>query len=97
MILLFRKFVLQSVLIMQDSKISTYARMWDYMNNNRNVFTRSTREGVDRVLREDGDYAFFAESTTVEYVVERRCDLRQVGGLLDYKSYGIGVPKSKEL
>ena len=82
---------------MQDSKISTYARIWDKMNDNKNVFTRSTKEGVERVLQDDGKYAFFAESTTVEYLVERRCDLKQVGGLLDYKSYGIGVPKSKEV
>jgi len=78
----------------KDSKISTYARIWDKMNDNKNVFTRSTKEGVERVLQDDGKYAFFAESTTVEYLVERRCDLKQVGGLLDYKSYGIGVPKN---
>lgn len=31
------------------------------------------------------------ESTTIEYVIERECDLTQVGGLLDSKSYGIAL------
>lgn len=39
--------------------------------------------GVERVI--NGSYAFFAESTMIEYVVSRYCDLRQVGGLLDSK------------
>ena len=34
------------------------------------------------------------ESTIVEYVVERRCELTQIGGLLDSKGYGIGLPPS---
>jgi len=27
------------------------------------------------------------ESTTLEYNIERKCDLMQIGGWLDYKSY----------
>ncbi|XP_023349760.1 glutamate receptor ionotropic, kainate 2 isoform X2 [Eurytemora carolleeae] len=76
----------------QDSKITTYAKMWAYMDQNRNVFTKSNKEGIERVLRENGDYAFLMESTIVEYVVERKCELTQIGGLLDSKGYGIGLP-----
>ena len=36
------------------------------------------------------------ESTIVEYVVERKCELTQIGGLLDSKGYGIGLPPSKK-
>ena len=36
------------------------------------------------------------ESTSVEYTVERRCDLIQIGGLLDSKGYGIALPPSKD-
>lgn len=32
------------------------------------------------------------ESTTIEYEVQRNCDLVQVGGLLDQKGYGIATP-----
>jgi hypothetical protein len=59
------------------------------------VFTKTNKEGVERVLREDGDYAFMMESTNVEYVIERQCQLTQIGGLLDSKGYGIGLPPSE--
>lgn len=35
------------------------------------------------------------ESTSIEYVTERNCDLTQVGGMLDTKGYGIATPPSK--
>ncbi|KOB79074.1 Glutamate receptor, ionotropic kainate 2 [Operophtera brumata] len=37
-------------------------------------------------------YAYFMESTAIEYQLERHCDLMQVGGLLDSKGYGIALP-----
>ena len=39
---------------------------------------KSNKEGIDRVKKENGDYAFMMESTIVEYVVERHCELAQV-------------------
>jgi len=77
---------------LRESENAVYARMWNHMDQNKHLLTRSTREGVDRVLRDQGAYAFMMESTAVEYVVERMCELRQVGGLLDNKGYGIGLP-----
>ena len=59
------------------------------------VFLKDNDEGVDRVRKEKGKYAFFMESITIEYHVERKCDLMQVGNLLDSKGYGIGLPLSK--
>ena len=64
------------------------------MNNNEGMFVKSAKAGIERVSKEDGKYAFFAESPWVDYIVERHCDLKQVGGLLDDKGYGIGLPKS---
>ncbi|XP_063613370.1 glutamate receptor ionotropic, kainate 2-like, partial [Penaeus indicus] len=79
----------------RDSKIPTYKHMWDTMNKYKemgeNVFTGSNKEGATRVSKSNGLYAFFMESTTIEYVIERECDLTQVGGLLDSKSYGIAL------
>ena len=49
--------------------------------------------GLDRVRKEDGMYAFFMEAASIEYHVERYCDLKQLGGLLDSKGYGIALPK----
>ena len=52
--------------------------MWVAMESNEKNFARSNQEGVDRVKKEAGGYAFLMESTTVEYIVERSCDLTQV-------------------
>merc|ERR1719259_1026522 len=38
-------------------------------------------------------YAYFMEAASIEYNVERFCDIRQLGGLLDSKGYGIALPK----
>lgn len=59
------------------------------------VFTASNGEGVERVAKGKGSYAFLMESTSIEYVTERNCELTQVGGMLDTKSYGIATPPSE--
>lgn len=70
--------------------------MWSFMDSAKpSVFTASNGEGVDRVITGKGSYAFLMESTSIEYVIERKCDLTQVGGLLDSKGYGIAMPPSK--
>lgn len=71
--------------------------MWAAMESARpSVFTKSNDEGVERVLKGKRLYAYLMESTTLEYIVERNCELMQVGGWLDYKTYGIAMPFSKE-
>jgi ionotropic kainate glutamate receptor 2 len=70
--------------------------MWSFMESARpSVFTSSNIEGVDRVVKGKGSYAFLMESTSIEYVIERNCELTQVGGLLDSKGYGIAMPPSE--
>lgn len=59
------------------------------------VFTTSNEEGRDRVLRSEGKYAFFMESTSIEYYMQRFCSLKMTGGKLDSKDYGIAMPKSQ--
>ncbi|XP_045449891.1 glutamate receptor ionotropic, kainate 2 [Melitaea cinxia] len=77
----------------RDSNFSTYQRMWSFMESARpTVFTSSNKEGEERVMRGKGAYAYLMESTTIEYVVERNCELTQVGGMLDSKGYGIAMP-----
>jgi len=77
----------------RDSWEDVYRRIWASMNNVDDAFVQSYNEGIEKVQDEDGKYALFAESTVVDYLVNRRCELKQVGGLLDSKSYGIGLPK----
>jgi hypothetical protein len=59
------------------------------------VYTSGNSEGIDRVRKEDGMYAFFMEAAAIEYHIERKCDLTQIGGLLDSKGYGVALPPSK--
>jgi len=82
-------------LTVQTSKIPTYERMWNFMDHNPEVFVNSTKEGLEKVLQ--GNYSFLLESTMNEYVTQRNCDLIQVGGLLDAKGYGIGMPRGSSL
>lgn len=75
----------------RDSKIETYQKMWRYMeSNDPDTFVHSYEEGVERVLR--GNYAFLCESTMLDYLLQRNCNLTQIGGLLDNKGYGIATP-----
>jgi hypothetical protein len=65
------------------------------MSNNPDVFVKKTQDGIDRVKAES--YAFLMESTSIEYIVQRECNLTQIGGLLDNKGYGIGLPEGETL
>ncbi|KAG8225568.1 hypothetical protein J437_LFUL002085 [Ladona fulva] len=79
----------------KESNFSTYQRMWSFMESAKpSVFAKSNSEGVERVSKGKRGYAFLMESTSIEYVIERQCDLTQVGGLLDSKGYGIALPLS---
>lgn len=59
-------------------------------NKKPSVFVPTYEEGIQRVL--DGKYAFLMESTMLDYILQRDCDLIQIGGILDNKGYGIGTP-----
>merc|ERR1739848_372354 len=72
----------------RDSNIPTYSRMWVFMDSDKKNFVDSNADGVERVHKENGKYAFLMESTSVEYVIERQCELTQIGSLLDSKGYG---------
>lgn len=70
--------------------------MWAVMESTEpSVFTESNTEGEERVAKGNRMYAFLMESTSLEYITERNCNLTRVGGLLDSKGYGIAMPVSK--
>ncbi|KAM3872859.1 glutamate receptor ionotropic, kainate 5 isoform 2-T2 [Diretmus argenteus] len=74
-----------------NSRYQTYQRMWNYMHSKQpSVFVKSTEEGIARVV--NSKYAFLMESTMNEYHRGLNCNLTQIGGLLDTKGYGIGMP-----
>uniref|UniRef100_A0A668VAE7 Glutamate receptor n=1 Tax=Oreochromis aureus TaxID=47969 RepID=A0A668VAE7_OREAU len=75
----------------KKTKISTYDKMWEFMNSRRqSVMVKNVEEGIQRVLT--SDYAFLMESTTIEFVTQRNCNLTQIGGLIDSRAYGVGTP-----
>ncbi|XP_058127389.1 glutamate receptor ionotropic, kainate 2-like [Anopheles ziemanni] len=76
----------------KDAEYGTYAKMYKYMMDNVELLTSSNPEGLQRVKTEN--YAFLMESTSIEYIVERECDVTQIGGLLDDKGYGIAMRKN---
>ncbi|CAL1527179.1 unnamed protein product [Lymnaea stagnalis] len=78
----------------KNNKLTLYAGMWDFMNRTaESSFVKNLTQAVDRVKK--GDYAYITESTTVEFVIHRNCDLMKVGGLLDSKGYGFATPQGK--
>uniref|UniRef100_A0A8C7Y124 Glutamate receptor n=1 Tax=Oryzias sinensis TaxID=183150 RepID=A0A8C7Y124_9TELE len=81
------------------SKIALFDKMWTYMRSAEpSVFVKTTAEGVQRVRKSKGKYAYLLESTMNEYIEQRKpCDTMKVGGNLDSKGYGIATPKGSSL
>lgn len=80
----------------KDSNIPTYKEMWKAISSDPSNLVQDNTKGKEKVY--NGNYAFFMESTTIEYITERECSLTQIGGLLDNKGYGIATKKgNKEL
>lgn len=59
----------------------------------QSALVKNSDEGIQRVLTTD--YALLMESTSIEYVTQRNCNLTQIGGLIDSKGYGVGTPIGK--
>ncbi|KAI1902694.1 hypothetical protein AGOR_G00018650 [Albula goreensis] len=81
------------------SKIAVYEKMWSYMKSAEpSVFAKTTPDGVARVRKSKGKFAFLLESTMNEYIEQRKpCDTMKVGGNLDSKGYGVATPKGSVL
>ncbi|CAJ1062714.1 glutamate receptor ionotropic%2C kainate 3 [Xyrichtys novacula] len=75
----------------RKSKVSTFEKMWAFMSSKPSTsLVKSIEDGIQRVLK--SDYALIMESSTIDYITRRNCNLTQVGGLIDSKGYGIGTP-----
>lgn len=71
---------------------STFERMEAAPNSS---FVHTVSEGIERVKNED--YAFFMESSTLEYAIEHDCELQQVGGHFNSKGFGLAVQQGSPL
>lgn len=79
-------------LVLQDSSHEAYDIMYSYMMDHADeVLMEKNEDGVRKVQQEN--YAYLMESTSIEYIKQRKCNVTQVGGLLDAKSYGIAMKK----
>jgi ionotropic kainate glutamate receptor 2 len=65
--------------------------MYKTMMKNSEVLASTNEQGLSWVKK--GGYAFFMESTSIEYITERDCEVARVGDLLDSKGYGIAMRK----
>ncbi|XP_037125782.1 glutamate receptor 1-like isoform X1 [Syngnathus acus] len=81
------------------SKIGVFEKMWSYMRGaDPSVFVKNTDEGVSRVRKSKGKYAYLLESSMNEYIEQRApCDTIKAGGNLDSKGYGVATPKGSAL
>jgi len=80
------------------SKIQVFEKMWNYMDNEPNVFMKTTESGVERVRGSKGKYAFLMESTMNDYHNQRKpCNTMKVGDNLDSKGYGIATYINSDL
>ncbi|CAG5133809.1 unnamed protein product, partial [Candidula unifasciata] len=83
----------------KNSQFSTYQRMWAYMTSaSPSVFVKTHDEGVKRVRESNGKYAYLTESTTIDYISNKKpCNTLKVGGNLNQDSFGIGTPVGSDL
>ncbi|XP_036222655.2 glutamate receptor ionotropic, kainate 2 [Bactrocera oleae] len=80
-----------------ESNETVYRLAYNMMNNeDPSVFTKDNKEGVERVLKNNGTYMFLMETTGLEYNIERSCHLRSVGDKFGEKHYAIAVPFGAE-
>ncbi|XP_038055628.1 glutamate receptor 2-like isoform X2 [Patiria miniata] len=80
---------------LKTSTVPVYRHMWEFMANSEDSpFANTTEEGVERVRKSNGKFAFLLESAMNDYYSQQPpCNTVRVGNLLDSKSYGIGVNK----
>ncbi|CAH2241761.1 jg16325 [Pararge aegeria aegeria] len=78
----------------KESDNILYQKMYEYMEAHPEMMPPTNDIGLERVKSETENYAFLMESSSIEYLVERNCDVAQVGGLLDSKGYGIAMKKN---
>lgn len=76
----------------KESENPTYQSMYRYMSEHPEFMTSSNDQGLEWAKTDN--YAFLMESSSIEYLAERNCEITQIGGLLDDKGYGIAMRQS---
>lgn len=79
----------------KDSTLPLYRSIFKYMERHPELNPADNDIGVEMANNPDNNYAFLMESSSIEYVIERKCGITQIGGMLDDKGYGIAMKKSR--
>merc|ERR1712136_695281 len=62
----------------EKSNHKTYKVLWEFMEAHKEeVMVSSNDAGIQKVIDDSGKYAFFMESASIEYIVERKCKVTQ--------------------
>ncbi len=67
--------------------------MYKYMSDHPELLMNENADGLKKAQK--SRYAYFMESSSIEYYIERNCDVTVIGKPLDEKGYGIAMKKSK--
>ena len=72
--------------------------MWSFMMSNPHNMVNRTTDGIERVRKSKGKYAFLLESNVLDYENSREpCDTFKVGRNLNTKGFGVATPKRSPL
>lgn len=66
--------------------------MYNYMVSHPELLPKDNAQGLQWAKTDN--YAYLMESSSIEYIIERHCDVTQIGEPLDEKGYGIAMRKS---
>ncbi|KAK7098048.1 hypothetical protein V1264_004938 [Littorina saxatilis] len=82
----------------KNSDVPVYRQMYEYMSRNPEVLTATTDEGIEKVRKSKGKYAFLTDNSAIEYANNREpCDTTIVGPALNNKGFGIATPRGSDI
>lgn len=78
----------------KNSQDNAYKKMWNYMNQHRDLLVDKVEDGVKKVRDSKGKYAFIIESSSADFwIMKEPCDLVKVGSNINSRQYGFIVRK----
>ncbi|RWS07675.1 uncharacterized protein B4U79_10389 [Dinothrombium tinctorium] len=78
------------------SDVPVFKKIGDNMVQKGRKLPFSNSQGIQMVKDMNGKYAFFMESTSIEYIMGKECDVMQLGNLINSRSYAIAMRKNFE-
>merc|ERR1712242_65116 len=79
---------------LSTSTVPTMRQIW---RRHAHATLNSNKDGMERVMRDNGTFAFLMEQKSLEYYTQNNCGLVQIGGLLNERNYAIAMAKGKNL